>query len=248
MIYLLTLGWPWFAGAGALGALIGFFTFRLDSNARFSGGWIIVAGATLLAAGAIATSLGAVQGRAAVTLDIAQLAGLACAMGIALGGRLKPVAKAIFDSDAPSAALRVVTPVIVPGDVASHDGESGDVPGAPAELHAVLAEMRRVEATLPAPKSGRNRRQPTRAGVAPPMLSAPRDGNADDLARIKGLGPKSLEKLHALGVFHYDQIAVWSLDNARWISAALEAPGRVERGKWVQQAQALANERRANVA
>jgi predicted flap endonuclease-1-like 5' DNA nuclease len=55
--------------------------------------------------------------------------------------------------------------------------------------------------------------------------------------------------LHALGVFHYDQIAVWSLDNARWISAALEAPGRVERSKWVQQAQALANERRrANVA
>ena len=109
--------------------------------------------------------------------------------------------------------------------------------------------MRRVEATLPPPKSGRNRRQPTRTGVAPTLLPAPRNGVADDLDRIKGLGPKSRERLHALGVFHYDQIAVWSLDNARWISAALEAPGRVERGKWVQQAQALANERRrANVA
>ena len=43
--------------------------------------------------------------------------------------------------------------------------------------------------------------------------------------------------------------AIWNLDNARWISAALEAPGRVERGKWVQQAQALVNQtRRANVA
>jgi len=248
MTYLLTLGWPWFAGALALGALIGFFTFRLDSNARFSGGWIIVAGAMLLAAGAIASSLGALQGRAALMLDISLLASLASAMGIALGGRLKPVAKAIFDSDAPRADRRVVTPVIVSGDVASSDREFGDMPGAPAELHAVLAEMRRVEATLPPAKSGRTRRQSIRAGVAPPLLSAPRDGNADDLARIKGLGPKSLEKLHALGVFHYDQIAAWSLDHARWISAALEAPGRVERGKWVQQAQALANERRANVA
>ena len=244
MTYLLTLGWPWFAGAVAHGALIGFFTFRLDRNARFSGGWIIVAGVMLLAAGAVASGSGALQGRAAMTLDIALLASLASAVGIALGGVVKPLAKAIFDSDARRAAARVVAPLIAPGEAAPRE-----LPGASAELHAALAEMRRVEAKLPPPKSGRNRRQPTRPGVAPPLLPAPRDGVADDLARIKGLGPKSRERLHTLGVFHYDQIAVWSLDNARWISAALEAPGRVERGKWVQQAQALANEqRRVNVA
>lgn len=255
MTYLLTLGWPWFGGAVALGALIGFFTYRLDQNDHLSAGWIIVAGATLLGLGGVASSVGALQGRAALTLDIALLAGLASALGIVLGGGVKSIAKAVFDSDAPRAARRVVTPVIVPGKIASGDGEADNIPGAPAELHALLAEMRRVEALSPAPNSVRNRRKSTHPGVAPPLLHAPRDGVYDDLARIKGLGPKSREKLHALGVFHYDQIAVWSLDNARWISAALAAPGRVERGKWVQQAQALAqtqalaNEnRRADVA
>jgi predicted flap endonuclease-1-like 5' DNA nuclease len=79
------------------------------------------------------------------------------------------------------------------------------------------------------------------AGVKPEMLAAPRDGGADDLARIKGIGPKSLEKLNGLGVFHYDQIAAWDLDNAKWIGAAIGAPGRVERDKWIQQARALAS-------
>ena len=244
MIYLLTLGWPWFTGAVALGALVGFFTYRLDNSARFSGGWIVLACGALALGAAAVSGLGLVQGRAALTLDIALLASLACAPGLVLGGVLKPMAKALFDSDAQRIARRAVAPVIVPGDEPERD-----IPGAPAELHAVLAEMKRVEATLPPPKSGRGRRQPTRPGVAPQLLPAPRDGVGDDLARIKGLGPKSREKLHALGVFHYDQIAVWTLDNARWISAALEAPGRVERGKWVQQAQALVAEtRRANVA
>ena len=244
MTYLLTLGWPWFAGAGALGALIGFFTYRLDKSARFSGGWIVVAGVMLLVAGGVVSGLGVLEGRAALTLDITLLAGLASALGLVVGGGVKPAAKALFDSDAQPVARRAVTPVIAPADEAALD-----MPGASAELHAMLAEMKRVEATLPPPKSGRNRRQPARPGFAPPLLPAPRNGVADDLSKIKGLGAKSLEKLHALGVFHYDQIAVWSLDNARWISAALDAPGRVERGKWVQQAMALANEtRRANVA
>ena len=244
MTYLLTLGWPWFAGAAALGVLTGFFTFRLDKNTRFSGGWIVVAGATLLVAGGIVSGLGLLHGRAALTLDIAVLAGLSSALGLVIGGFVKPAAKAMFDSSAQPLARRAATPLIAPTDEALND-----IPGAPAELHAMLDEMRRVEATLPPPKSGRGRRQPARPGVAPALLPAPRDGVADDLARIKGLGPKSREKLHALGVFHYDQIALWNLDNARWISAALDAPGRVERGKWVQQAQALVNEtRRARVA
>lgn len=243
MIYLLTLGWPWFAGAAALGLLVGFFTYRLDKNANFSGGWIIVAGLMLLGAGGVASAAGLLRGRAALPLDIALLASLASGLGLAAGGLLKPAAKALFDSDARQSARRASTPMIAASEAAL------DIPGAPSELHAVLTEMQRVEATLPPPKSGRKRRTPPRPGVAPQLLPAPRGSGPDDLSRIKGLGAKSLEKLHALGVFHYDQIAIWSLDNARWISAALEAPGRVERGKWVQQAQALAGEtRKANAA
>ena len=244
MTYLLTLGWPWFASAAALGALLGFFTYRLDKNTRFSGGWIIVAGLVLLGAGGAASGLGLLHGRAALTLDIALLASLAGGLGLAAGGLMKPAAKALFDSDVRQSARRASAPVIAPAEETPLD-----IPGAPAELHAVLAEMQRVEATLPPSKSSRKRRHPARPGVAPLLLPAPHGSGPDDLSKIKGLGAKSLEKLHALGVFHYDQIAIWNLDNARWISTALEAPGRVERGKWVQQAQALVHEtRRANVA
>src|SRR5208337_5312177 len=76
-------------------------------------------------------------------------------------------------------------------------------------------------------------------GQPPESLAAPRGGTSDDLTRIKGVGPKSVEKLHALGVFHFDQIAAWNIDNARWIGAALSVPGRVERGKWIQQAREI---------
>ncbi|MCX7900109.1 MAG: hypothetical protein N2444_08530 [Methylocystis sp.] len=60
-------------------------------------------------------------------------------------------------------------------------------------------------------------------GVRPATLAAARGGAPDDLSRIKGVGPKSVEKLHKLGVFHYDQIAGWSADNAKWIGAAIGA-------------------------
>ncbi|HYA80447.1 MAG TPA: hypothetical protein VED87_05930, partial [Methylocystis sp.] len=76
-------------------------------------------------------------------------------------------------------------------------------------------------------------------GRPPQALSSPRSGTPDDLTRIKGVGPKSAEKLHGLGVYHFDQIASWTIDEARYVSAALGVPGRVEKGKWVQQARQL---------
>ena len=83
-------------------------------------------------------------------------------------------------------------------------------------------------------------------GAPPAALPAPRDGAADDLAKIKGVGPKSVEKLHALGVFHYDQIAGWSDDNIKWIEASIGAAGRVKRNGWIAQAQALSGGARAD--
>jgi len=79
------------------------------------------------------------------------------------------------------------------------------------------------------------------AGAKPATLTAPRAGKADDLKRIKGIGPK-LEKLcNALGVYHFDQIAGWTADEIAWVDANLEGfKGRVSRDDWVAQAKALA--------
>ncbi|SFD81802.1 endonuclease [Roseivivax sediminis] len=81
----------------------------------------------------------------------------------------------------------------------------------------------------------------TDAGAKPATLDAPRPGGADDLKRIKGVGPKLEDMLHRLGFFHFDQIAAWTDEEAAWVDANLDGfNGRVTRDDWVAQARALA--------
>ena len=47
------------------------------------------------------------------------------------------------------------------------------------------------------------------------LLDAPRDGQADDLKRLSGVGPKLEKLLHENGVYHFDQIAAWTDDGSR---------------------------------
>ncbi len=79
-------------------------------------------------------------------------------------------------------------------------------------------------------------------GVKPSTLDAPRDGRADDLKRIKGIGPKMEKLCNKLGFWHFDQIAAWSADEVAWVDANLEGfKGRVTRDTWVDQAKLLAS-------
>jgi NADH-quinone oxidoreductase subunit E len=75
----------------------------------------------------------------------------------------------------------------------------------------------------------------------PELLDQPRGEAADDLKKIKGVGPK-LEKLcNALGVWHFDQIASWSAEEVAWVDYHLDGfKGRIERDDWVAQAKILA--------
>lgn len=76
----------------------------------------------------------------------------------------------------------------------------------------------------------------------PQTLSAPKDGGADDLKKIKGVGPKLETLLHSMGFYHYDQIAAWSADEVAWVDENLEGfKGRVTRDGWVDQAKTLAS-------
>ena len=79
-------------------------------------------------------------------------------------------------------------------------------------------------------------------GTKPEMLDAPRDGGADDLKLIKGVGPKLETMLNEMGIFHYDQIATWTADEVAWADSNLKGfKGRVSRDAWVDQAKALAS-------
>ncbi|HEY7607840.1 MAG TPA: hypothetical protein VIF14_01310 [Alphaproteobacteria bacterium] len=76
-------------------------------------------------------------------------------------------------------------------------------------------------------------------GERPPGLAAPRGGKADDLRRIKGIGPRNEGVLNSLGIYHYEQIAALTPANVAWLDAYLKFPGRIARDDWVGQAKAL---------
>jgi NADH-quinone oxidoreductase subunit E len=78
-------------------------------------------------------------------------------------------------------------------------------------------------------------------GTRPAALDGPRDGKADDLKKIKGVGPKMEKLCNSLGFYHFDQIANWTADEVAWVDNNLEGfKGRVSRDDWVAQAKLLA--------
>lgn len=79
-------------------------------------------------------------------------------------------------------------------------------------------------------------------GTRPEALDGPRGGVADDLKKVKGIGPKMEKLCNSLGFYHFDQIASWSADEVAWVDANLEGfKGRVTRDTWVEQAKLLAS-------
>ena len=76
---------------------------------------------------------------------------------------------------------------------------------------------------------------------APETLTAAREGGADDLKLLKGVGPKLEQTLNELGFFHFDQIAKWTEAEVAWVDARLKFKGRIERDGWIDQAKQLAS-------
>jgi len=78
-------------------------------------------------------------------------------------------------------------------------------------------------------------------GTKPVGLDAPRDGQADNLKEIKGVGVKLEQLLHDMGYYHFDQIANWTAAEIVWVNENLKGfRGRVTRDDWVPQARLLA--------
>ena len=75
------------------------------------------------------------------------------------------------------------------------------------------------------------------------QTAARSDSEADDLTRIKGVGPKLAQQLHALGITNFAEIAGWSAADIARIDPQLgRFEGRIERDNWVEQARYLADE------
>jgi predicted flap endonuclease-1-like 5' DNA nuclease/predicted nucleic acid-binding Zn-ribbon protein len=78
-------------------------------------------------------------------------------------------------------------------------------------------------------------------GVQPAALPEARGGQADDLKRISGVGPKLEKTLNGLGIFHFSQIAEFTPDNVTWVDRHLRFKGRIARENWIGQAKILAS-------
>jgi predicted flap endonuclease-1-like 5' DNA nuclease len=70
---------------------------------------------------------------------------------------------------------------------------------------------------------------------------APAPSGADDLTRMKGVGPKLADRLNALGITSFAQLAALSPAEAAALDAQLgNFQGRIHRDRWIEQAGFLA--------
>ena len=88
MLYLLTLGWPWFLSAAALGLIVGVATKPPKAGFKANIGFALLGATTLLLLAAALLSE-KFQGREALTLEFALLAGTAYFLGVLGGGMFK---------------------------------------------------------------------------------------------------------------------------------------------------------------
>jgi predicted flap endonuclease-1-like 5' DNA nuclease len=69
------------------------------------------------------------------------------------------------------------------------------------------------------------------------ILGVASASEADDLQKIKGIGPFIAEKLNALGIYKFSQLANMTSEIEEEVNVAIEFfPGRVKRDEWAKQA------------
>lgn len=93
-------------------------------------------------------------------------------------------------------------------------------------------------AAKPAVKEPAKTAAPKAASAELKFLDGP-DGEADDLKKISGVGPKLEERLNALGIYHFSQIAAFTAEQISMVDEKLNFKGRIERDDWISQAKEL---------
>ena len=117
--------------------------------------------------------------------------------------------------------------------------------GAASNKPAKAAKPAKAEKPAKAAKPAKKAEKPAEAPAASEevaatkpanLLSEAREGGADDLKRISGVGPKLEGLLHENGVFHFDQIMAWGASDIAYMDDKLSFKGRIERDNWIEQA------------
>lgn len=223
MMYLINQLWLWLLLAFILGLVIGWMTCSREPT-RWWTGWVPWGTAAFLV-GVLAAVLKWLPDRSGYMLDSGLLLFAFYIMGCCIGCLIK---QWLSGASEPAAVAVAAAPVAA--RVATQAAQPAPAPVAVAAPVAKVPEPEQPHVDVPEGTPGRR----------PRGLMAPRGGNADDLKRIRGIGKQNEGRLHALGIWHFDQIAAWVKDEIDWVGSYLAFPGRIEREEWVAQAKVLA--------
>ena len=142
-----------------------------------------------------------------------------------LEGEVTPKESSVDDWDDDSAPFAV--------DTSEADAKIAAMDAKMAEMDAKMAEMTEKEAQL-----ARIAAKAEEIDFATIGTASVDDKN--DLRKIKGIGPFIEEKLNALGIFKFSQLANMTPEIEEQVNEAIEFfPGRIKRDKWANQATEL---------
>jgi predicted flap endonuclease-1-like 5' DNA nuclease len=111
-------------------------------------------------------------------------------------------------------------------------------PAAPKSAKAPAATKAAVAKPAAAPKPAKPKKV-----EGPARLTGPRNGRADDLKEIEGIGPAMEKLVNGLGFYHFDQLSNWSDADVAWVDTNMASfKGRIMRDKWVAQAKIIVAE------
>jgi large subunit ribosomal protein L21 len=116
----------------------------------------------------------------------------------------------------------------------------GALPGAMVFILAVILFWLLLRPARPESDARAEPAGPLRPSAAMARAALGATEAADDLRRIRGLGPKLATALQEAGISSYAQIAAWTPEEAAAMDEKFGARGRVLRDDWVAQARALA--------
>ncbi len=246
MIYLAqTFALP-LAAALIGGLVVGWVTS--DKEDKGPSGWAALA-ITVFALMVVASALKWLPGRPGLWLDTAILFSAAYLLGCLVGAFARvftdkveeavsePLTAVAEGAQAFASTRGAVESVATAASdvaraVSARTGDASSVPSA-APVHRVAEAPR-------APTGAAASAEAMAEGTKPTGLETARGNKPDELELIRGVGPQNEARLHALGIWHFDQIAAWTPKEAQWVGGYLAFPGRIEREDWIGQAKVLA--------
>ncbi len=229
MIYLFSQYWGWILASVFLGVIVGWLTHSNEDKIWFRG-WVVWASALFIISFIVAY-FKIFSGKYGLYLDTALIMFVSYIVGCILGSVLKnwtgrtPNFYEVHSS--PGKDLGTIlssseSNVVTQG---SHSSAFKAV-NATSPVSADISDLKPIDKDHP--------------GSKPVPMLEPAHGKADDLKRIKGIGKQNEQRLNALGIWHFSQIADWKSEQVAWVGSYLAFVGRIERENWVDQAKILA--------